>query len=72
MTELEVLHWLSVISMARNGNEEMANYLQAENSIRQEQGRPSVEEELREIAEIAERQKDLPEKPRERWIVTGD
>ena len=66
MKQLEIMHWAAVISMAKSGNEEMANYLRAENKIRQEQNRPSVEDELQAIAEREERQKDFPEKPLER------
>lgn len=46
--------WLSVIKMAKEGNPEAMNHLQAENKIRQEQSRPSVEQELQMIAEEAE------------------
>ena len=54
MSQMEVLMWLSVIKMAKEGNPEAMNHLQAENKIRQEQSRPSVEQELRMIAEEAE------------------
>ena len=46
--------WLSVIKMAKEGNLEAMNHLQAENKIRQEQSRPTVEQELQMIAEEAE------------------
>ena len=42
--------WLSVIKMAKEGNPEAMNHLQAENKIRQEQNRPTVEQELQMIA----------------------
>ena len=51
MSQMEVLMWLSVIKMAKEGNPEAMNHLQAENKIRQEQSRPSVEQELQMIAE---------------------
>lgn len=54
MSQMEVLMWLSVIKMAKEGNPEAMNHLQAENKIRQEQSRPSVEQELQMIAEEAE------------------
>ena len=54
MSQMEVLMWLSVIKMAKEGNLEAMNHLQAENKIRQEQSRPSVEQELQMIAEEAE------------------
>ena len=46
--------WLSVIKMAKEGNLEAMNHLQAENKIRQEQSRPTVEQELQMIAEESE------------------
>lgn len=46
--------WLSVIKMAKEGNPEAMNHLQAENKIRQEQSCPSVEQELQMIAEEEE------------------
>ena len=51
MSQMEVLMWLSVIKMAKEGNSEAMNHLQAENKIRQEQNRPTVEQELQMIAE---------------------
>ena len=51
---MEVLMWLSVIKMAKEGNLEAMNHLQAENKIRQEQSRPTVEQELQMIAEESE------------------
>lgn len=54
MSQMEVLMWLSVIKMAKEGNPEAMNHLQAENKIRQEQSRPSVEQELQMIAEEEE------------------
>lgn len=48
---MEILHWLSVITMARQGNSEMENYLRQENELRRQQNRPTVEEELKKIAE---------------------
>lgn len=54
MSQMEVLMWLSVIKMAKEGNPEAMNHLQAENKIRQQQSRPSVEQELQMIAEEAE------------------
>ena len=54
MSQMGVLMWLSVIKMAKEGNPEAMNHLQAENKIRQEQSRPSVEQELQMIAKEAE------------------
>lgn len=54
MSQMEVLMWLSVIKTAKEGNSEAMNHLQAENKIRQEQNRPSVEQELQMIAEESE------------------
>ena len=54
MSQMEVLMWLSVIKMAKEGSPEAMNHLQAENKIRQEQSRPSVEQELQMIAEEEE------------------
>lgn len=54
MSQMEVLMWLSVIKMAKEGNLEAMNHLQAENKIRQEQSRPTVEQELQMIAEESE------------------
>lgn len=51
MSQMEVLMWLSVIKTAKEGNSEAMNHLQAENKIRQEQNRPTVEQELQMIAE---------------------
>ena len=48
--------WLSVIKMAKEGNPEAMNHLQAENKIRQEQNRPTVEQELQMIAEESEKE----------------
>lgn len=70
MTELEVLHWLAVISMAKQGNQEMENYLQAENKIRQEKNRPSVEMELMMIAEEEELTNEV-EKAKQRLRKQG-
>ncbi|WP_301384755.1 hypothetical protein, partial [uncultured Duncaniella sp.] len=50
----EVLMWLSAIKLAKEGNSEAQNHLQAENKLRQEQNRPTVEQELQMIAEEAE------------------
>ena len=50
MSPMEVLMWLSIIKTAKEGNSEAMNHLQVENKIRQEQNRPSVEEELQAIA----------------------
>ena len=55
MSQMEVLMWLSVIKKAKEGNPEAINHLQAENKIRQEQNRPSVEEELKTLAQLEER-----------------
>ena len=49
MSQMEVLMWLSVIKKAKEGNPEAINHLQAENKIRQEQNRPSVEKELEHL-----------------------
>ena len=54
MSQMEVLMWLSVIKTAKEGNSEAMNHLQAENKIRQEQNRPTVEQELQMIAEESE------------------
>ena len=54
MSQMEALMWLSAIKMAREGNVEAQNHLRAENTIRKEQNRPSVEQELQEMAEEAE------------------
>ena len=51
--------WLSVIKTAREGNSEAMNHLQVENKIRQEQNRPSVEEELEDMVEEAELRKRI-------------
>ena len=59
MSQMEVLMWLSVIKKAKEGNPEAINHLQAENKIRQEQNRPSVEEELRVIVEEAKTRKEI-------------
>lgn len=59
MSQMEVLMWLSVIKMAKEGNPEAMNHLQAENKIRQEQSRPSVEQELQMIAEEEEEEESL-------------
>ena len=63
MSQMEVLMWLSVIKEARKGNPEAVNHLQVENKLRQEQSRPSVEEELQVIA---------AEETKENWIVLGE
>lgn len=54
MSQMEVLMWLSVIKTAKEGNSEAMNHLQAENKIRQEQNRPTVEQELKMIAQQQE------------------
>ena len=54
MSLIEVLMWPSVIKTAKEGNSEAMNHLQAENKIRQEQNRPTVEQELLMIAEESE------------------
>ncbi len=50
MSPMEALMWLSVIKSAKAGNSEAMNHLQTENKIRQEQNRPTVEQELQMIA----------------------
>lgn len=54
MSELEILMWLTEIKAAKEGNLSAQNHLRAENTVRQEQNRPTVEEELRAIIEQAE------------------
>ena len=46
--------WLSVIKSAKEGNSEAMNHLQTENKLRQEQNRPTVEQELQALAEESE------------------
>lgn len=62
MSQMEVLMWLSVIKMAKEGNSEAMNHLQAENKIRQEQNRPTVEQELQMIAEEEELTREVERK----------
>ena len=61
MSQMEVLMWLSAIKLAKEGNSEAQNHLQAENKLRQEQNRPTVEQELQEIAEETELRKKIEE-----------
>ena len=70
MSQMEVLMWLSVIKQAREWNSEAVNHLQAENRIRLEQNRPSVEQELQEIAEEAEISA-MVEKAKQRLMKKG-
>ncbi len=49
--------WLSEIELAKKGNSEAMNHLQAENKLRQEQNRPTVGQELQMIAQ---RQEEIP------------
>lgn len=68
MSQMEVLMWLSAIKLAKEGNSEAMNHLQAENKIRQEQNRPSVEQELQMIAERSDKMKSTKEIP---WEQLG-
>ena len=70
MSPMEVLMWLSIIKTAKEGNSEAMNHLQAENKIRQEQNRPSVEQELQMIAEEAELSSEV-EKAKKRLSKKG-
>ena len=58
--------WLSAIKLAKEGNSEAQNHLQAENKLRQEQNRPTVEQELQEIAEETELRKKIEEAEEEK------
>ena len=54
MSMIEMRYWIEVIKMAKSGDPQEAEHLRVENLLRQEQGRPSVEEELMEYARSQE------------------
>jgi hypothetical protein len=54
---MDAMLWLSVVMEAQKGNTESINLLQAENKMRAEQNRPSVEEELIRFARRSEDEK---------------
>ena len=64
MERTEAWLWVSVIRGAKAGDREALEMLGAENEARRSHGEPSVEEELREMAEEEEK--------RENWIVIGE
>lgn len=57
MSQMDAMLWLSVVMEAQKGNTESINLLQAENKMRAEQNRPSVEEELIRFARRSEDEK---------------
>jgi hypothetical protein len=57
MSQMDAMLWLSVVMEAQKGNPESINLLQAENKMRAEQNRPSVEEELIRFARRSEDEK---------------
>jgi hypothetical protein len=57
MSQMDAMLWLSVVMEAQKGNPESINLLQAENKLRAEQNRPSVEEELIRFARRSEDEK---------------
>ncbi|MBD5172604.1 MAG: hypothetical protein HDT02_05240, partial [Bacteroidales bacterium] len=54
--------WLATIKQARQGSEWAQGALALENKIRAEEGAPSVEEELKEIAEEEELTREVERK----------
>ena len=50
MDNLTAIHWLSIVKMAKQGNEEAMETLRQENELRAENGLPTVQEELAEMA----------------------
>ena len=55
MEKMEALYWVAELKLAKSGDEEAQAALRAENAMRSEQQRPTVEEELREMAAQEER-----------------
>ena len=51
METMEIYYWLAVIQEAKSGNKEAQEMLEAENALRTEKGRLTVEQELMKIAE---------------------
>ncbi|CDE57084.1 unknown [Prevotella sp. CAG:873] len=51
MEQMEVLYWTSIVKMAKTGDPEATETLTAQNKIRKEQNRPTVEQELQAIAD---------------------
>ena len=51
MSLLEAMMWLAELKAAKQQDQEAILHLQAENKIRQEQGRPTVEQELQELVD---------------------
>lgn len=51
MEEMEALYWAAIVKMAKTGDAEAEETLTAQNDIRKEQNRPSVEEELQAIVD---------------------
>lgn len=51
METMEIYYWLAVIQEAKSGNKEAQEMLEAENALRTEKGRLTVEQELMKVAE---------------------
>lgn len=49
MQQTEVLLMLTLVSLAKEGDKEAQHNLDAENKVRAQMGRPSVEEELKAL-----------------------
>lgn len=50
MDNLTAIHWLSIVKMAKQGNEEAMETLRQENKLRAENGLPTVQKELMKMA----------------------
>ena len=52
MERLEILYWVSTLKMAKLGNTEAQETLNVENATRKEQGLPTIEDELKVMANL--------------------
>ena len=50
MNPKDVVLWMATLKAAKKGDKEALEQVRVENQLRQEQGRPSLEEELKEAA----------------------
>lgn len=51
MDNLTAIHWLSIVRLAKQGNEEAQETLRQQNELRAENNLPTVEEELIQMAQ---------------------